>query len=194
MKIYDLDYVGDVCVRVSDGKGGQSECCVAVDITAYQTKNIDVTNPDGPAVDLGIDPLTGDVNGDWLWIVEKNDCIASRWDVSSMVAWGNLVYDGPVFGTSGTPGDDDSSLNNPLDITTDMDGQMYVLDELSTAEFVVKAFTYDATSTTSQGSFYSSWDYDPIRIDGSSFNGNVIVLMTNGINSAISMFVECETP
>jgi len=41
---YTADYVGDVCVKVTDGKGGESICCVDVDVTVC----FDTGYPCGP--------------------------------------------------------------------------------------------------------------------------------------------------
>ena len=60
--IYYSNYTGNACIRVSDDNGGNSICCVSVDISVDAlTKNIDVTNPLGEAMDMCIDHITGDV-------------------------------------------------------------------------------------------------------------------------------------
>ncbi len=58
-KYYDSDYVGQVCVRVSDGKD-ETECCCDVDITAYKTKNIPLREG-VDARDLAMDNSDGDL-------------------------------------------------------------------------------------------------------------------------------------
>jgi hypothetical protein len=58
-KYFGDDFVGDVCVRVSNGSA-QAECCVAVDITAYQSKNINLRS-NADAMDIAINSTTGDL-------------------------------------------------------------------------------------------------------------------------------------
>lgn len=53
-------YVDDVCVKVTDGQGGEAICCVAVDIHAYQSKNIPLRSG-VEARDIAIVGSTGDV-------------------------------------------------------------------------------------------------------------------------------------
>lgn len=139
-----------------------------------------------------------DRNGDWVWYVEAVDCTASRWVVPprSLGPGNYYAYAGPFFGVPGQPGDQDNRLNDPLDITRDKDNQFYVLDRLSTGAYTIKAFTYTSSSTTAKGSFgkSSDWNLTPSRIEGSDWNGNVVVLHTSGTNSMVSVFTEYETP
>jgi len=57
---YRSDFNDDVTVRLSDGNGGESECSVAVEVTAHQSKNIQLRSG-VQAVDLGVDPENGDL-------------------------------------------------------------------------------------------------------------------------------------
>jgi hypothetical protein len=136
-----------------------------------------------------------DPAGDNIWVVEEDDCVASRWDVS--VDW-NFSYKGPCFGTSQTPIAGSDGLYYPLDITADNQGYMYILDQVASSPdaFAIKAFRYDDTTTTPFDGFGDSgdWDLKPIRIDGSRYNGNVVVLQSDGSNAKISVFTEDETP
>jgi hypothetical protein len=59
-KIFVGTYADDVCVKVTDGQGGEEVCCVAVDITAYQTKNIPLRSG-VEARDLAVDAGDGDL-------------------------------------------------------------------------------------------------------------------------------------
>ena len=59
-KVFNDDYVGDVCVKVTDGTGGESICCVAIDITAVPAKNIDVSHSIA-ATDIAMDNTNGDI-------------------------------------------------------------------------------------------------------------------------------------
>jgi hypothetical protein len=49
-----------VCLRLTDGKGGQSQCCVDVDITVASAKNMSLRD-DEEAVDLAVDPNDGNL-------------------------------------------------------------------------------------------------------------------------------------
>ena len=135
-----------------------------------------------------------DPTGDFIWFVEEDDRVAARWDVGVS----GLSYEGPCFGTSQSPITGQDGLWEPLDITVDDQGYMYVMDKVadSPAEFSIKAFSYDDSSTTSFENFGDSddWDLDPIRIDGSQFNGHVVVLQSDGTDAKVSVFTEEETP
>jgi len=139
-----------------------------------------------------------DRDGDWVWYVEATDCTASRWSIPdhSVMQGSYYQYAGPYFGAAGQPGDGNDRLYDPLDITRDDDNHYYVLDHLSTGSFILKAFTYTASSTTAVGSFGDSgdWNLTPVRLEGSDFNGNVVVLHTSGNNAMVSIFTEDETP
>jgi hypothetical protein len=58
--IYPTDYDGQVCVRVSNGSGGQSECCQPLQVITIDTqlKNIPLRS-DSVATDLAVDPNNG---------------------------------------------------------------------------------------------------------------------------------------
>ncbi len=59
-KVYETDYIGDVCVKVSDGNGGEAVCCVAVDITPHPSKNLPLRSG-VDAEDIAIDHTNGDL-------------------------------------------------------------------------------------------------------------------------------------
>jgi len=348
---YYSNYNGDACVRVSDGNGGESECCVAVDVEAT-AKNIDVTNGTAEARDLCIDHMTGDVlvlydngivrnyhaddcytsynifntatdclkidmapngnwmtgwsdpwdgstwggrfyyyfydhdgaliyadsngwhqgtyyikdviafgsNGehandigffwnlitgdgppfgshlwcyrdednfhswwrvlnyyytwpvtgidkvyspwvtgletdrdnDWVWIVETEEYVGVLFDIS-----GNLYdFQDIYFGELNVPGDDDSHIADPIDITRNDNNNAYLLDHLSTGDYVIKVWGYDETGTTSMGSFGtpSDFTYTPIALDGGDYDGRIAVLHTDESNAMISIFMADETP
>jgi len=60
VKLFDFTNQNEVCVRVSNDSGGESECCVNVDIIGYPTKNIQLRDGVIP-VDVTIDHNTGDL-------------------------------------------------------------------------------------------------------------------------------------
>ena len=133
----------------------------------------------------------GDKDANTLWFVEGTDCYAARFDF-------NLQYIGPYFGT-GSPTDGSSGLNDPMDITRDNNNHYYVLDHLSGGGYTIKAFKYTTAplQTTALGSFgdNSDWEYQPRRIEGSDFNGNVVVLNRDDTgNAKVSVFIPAEIP
>ncbi len=346
--IFYESYMGNVCVKVSDDKGGEAVCCVLVDINVnIPTKNIDVSNPLGKAGDIAVDHNTGDVlvvydNGDvrryfadecfqeyetydldpnctmidighdgnfiigyqdpsdtlwhawhynsalellhddwdhfqgpWVsfkdvftmgqygdysndhmlifhwqangdinpyctalwgrydednyddigyrsfnfkpgpeygetklagdlqvagesdrddstfWIVEREDCVAARFEFVPSVT----QYVGPYFGVSQEKSDADDRIYEPIDLTRDNKNHYYILDHLSTGEYTIKAFSYDADSTTALGHFGQAgdWELTPVAIDGSDYDGNIVLLQTDGLDAKISVFTEDET-
>ncbi len=60
LKFYDTDYLGNVCVEISDPDGGVTQCCVAVDIAIDITKNIP-TRPGIDPHDVAVDHNDGDL-------------------------------------------------------------------------------------------------------------------------------------
>jgi len=96
------------------------------------------------------------------------------------------AFDQTFFGTQG---DGDDELNDPKDISTDFDNNVYILDVYSNTEPVVKIYDSDCNfigtvgdSTTISG--------DPLRIECDESDGSVHVLHTDGI----SVFRLCELP
>ena len=154
---------------------------------------------DGPVYFIG-DPKTistfdaatvtggeGDADGVSVWWIQTGACTATKWDVT-MDFW---TYKNVAFGTFNTPGDGDSLLNNPIDITRNKSNQYFIMDHLSTGAYRIKGFTYSGTTTTPITSFMNPSDYSsgtPIRIDGSDYDNHVTVLIVNGTNSYVSVF------
>ncbi|MFH1675530.1 MAG: PKD domain-containing protein [bacterium] len=149
----------------------------------------------------GVDKLWGDwivsaesdLAGDYIWVVERTECVAARFKIPD----GNLYdFQGQYFGEPMVPGDDDTHINDPIDITRDDKNHSILLDRLSTGDYVLKAWSYDDTGTTALGSFgdSSDWDLTPIRIDGCDMDGRVAVLHTDGENAMISVFIDDEIP
>ena len=84
----------------------------------------------------------------------------------------------------------------PIDLDTDTEG----LDDEEPYTYTIKTFTYTLLppDTTPHGSFgdEDDWMKTPIRVDGSDFNGYIIVLHVDEDDSSsmISVFLEDETP
>ena len=87
------------------------------------------------------------------------------------------------------PGDGDDEINDPKDIGTDADSNVYVLDVYSSGEPVVKVYDFDMNFI---GTFGDSVTIsgDPLRLDCDWEDGSVHVLHTDGI----SVFTACEMP
>jgi len=60
VKLFDFTNQAQVCVRVQNTSGGESICCVDVDIIGYPTKNIELLG-ESQAVDVTIDHINGDL-------------------------------------------------------------------------------------------------------------------------------------
>jgi hypothetical protein len=96
--------------------------------------------------------------------------------------------------------EDDDGLYCAQDITRDSENMYYVLDRhgLDPYTYVIKTFTYTLlpTATTPHGSFGDSddWVNTPMRIEGSDYDGKIVVLHVSDTTSMISVFLEDETP
>jgi hypothetical protein len=55
---YKANFNGKVCVRLNDGKGGKSECCVSLQVTVHQSKNVPLWSG-SIAKDIAVDPSNG---------------------------------------------------------------------------------------------------------------------------------------
>jgi len=161
--------------------------------TAYHPWNMPIYGHDRLPYEL-IVAAEADTSQDSMWFVEKDDCIASRWEIAGSAT---MYYQGPYFGVSQDPGNADDRINQPFDITADVNDHIYILDELSTGDFIIKHFTYDINTTTALTAFGDSgdWEYDPFRMDGSlGPNGNLVVLHSDGTHFSFSIFNQCEIP
>lgn len=126
---------------------------------------------------------------DYIWMLEANDGYVSRY------TYGMLFSSEPngYWGT-GTNDDSDDGYNDPLDLARDPSNNFYILDHLSTGDYVIKSYSWDGTDTASRTSFGTPSDFSiiPVRLEGSEFDGGIAVLMDNGSASAISFFSEDE--
>ncbi len=138
---------------------------------------------------------------DKVWLLEKGpDYYASRFTPSG-TGWAPpanapLAYDNVTFGT-GTQTDSNNGFYDPKDITRN-NGSTYifVLDLLSTGQPSIKVFDVSG-APSSVGDFGDSTSIDtaPLRIEGSDFNGNVVVLHGPASGtSKISLFTAAEMP
>jgi len=158
-----------------------------------------------PTYPYGIDQLYWDYvvacessgNGNFLWYLENGDGenYAVRWELSNSGFPYEQTYDNAYFGT-GTQTDGDSGFYDPRDITRDDQDRYFVLDELSTGEPSIKMFTVSGDDTTGEGSFGDSGSIsgEPLRIEGSDWSGEVVVLHGSTAPYMISVFIPHEMP
>jgi hypothetical protein len=138
-----------------------------------------------------------DMNGNFIWFLEDPDYYASRWLLSNSGYLSYLTYDNAYFGT-GSQTNDDNGWYDGKDITRDNQNRYFVLDELSTGDPRIKVWTVSGNITTSIGGFGNSTTISeiPRRIEGSDYDGNIVVLHGNSATEGykISVFLPCEMP
>jgi len=142
--------------------------------------------------------VESDTNGNFLWYLEDApDYYVSRWKLSTDGFPYSQTYDDAYFGT-GSKTDDAEGWNAAKDITRDDLNRYFVLDELSTGEPRVKAWTVSGNNTTSIGGFGDSVTISeaPRRIEGSDYEGNIVVLHGDSASAGykISVFLPGEMP
>ncbi len=142
-----------------------------------------------------IQGVESDATGDFMWFLEDPDYYASRWELYMVGNIPHLDFDNAYFGT-GSQTDDDDGWNNAKDITRDDQNRYFVLDDLSTGEPRVKVWTVSGNTTTSIGSFGDSTTISgtPLRIEGSDYDGDIVVLHGDSPPHMISAFVPSEMP
>jgi len=145
----------------------------------------------------------------YIWLVSREHTVAWLWELLPGTSNHNCFTEvGPRFGTESpqlspfqNATESDSGLYYAMDITRDNDDTMYVFDRLGDEEpytFVIKAFTFTLVppATTPLGHFGDAddWELTPKRIEGSDFNGNIVVLHTDddAAEAMISVFTEDE--
>jgi hypothetical protein len=142
------------------------------------------------------------ISNDTFWAVEANDYYAALFQVPGEPNQSGSViqYHGAYCGT-GAQTDADTGFNNPLDLTVDSSGRVFVLDKLSTGGPKVKVFQSTGEPVTSVGSFGNTTNISgaPLRLEGSSWvdpnYGNMMfVLHGSTAPSKISVFFPSEMP
>ncbi|MFH1677003.1 MAG: PKD domain-containing protein, partial [bacterium] len=133
--------------------------------------------------------------GDFVWFLEDPDYYVSRWKLWEQGAYDNLSYDNAYFGT-GAQTDSDTGWNDGKDLTRDNLNRYFVLDQLSTGQPRIKMWTVDGNTTESKGGFgdSSSINGAPLRIEGSDYDGDIVVLHGDTLPCMISVFVPSEMP
>ncbi|MFH1675681.1 MAG: PKD domain-containing protein, partial [bacterium] len=157
-----------------------------------------------PTVYTGIDQLY------WDWIVSvesdgTDNCIwyleddpefyVARWRLSNSGFPYSQNYDNAYFGT-GSQTDADNGWFSSRDITRDDQNRLFILDELSSGEPRVKMWTVDGNNTTSKGGFGDSTSIagEPLKIEGSDWSGEVVVMHGDGVPYMASVFIPYEMP
>jgi hypothetical protein len=157
-----------------------------------------------PSIYTGVDQIyygyikgvESDVNGNFLWYLEgAPEYYAARWKLSTAGFPYSQTYDNAYLGT-GSATNSDNGFNDPKDITRDNQNRYFVLDQLSTGEPRVKVWTVNGNLTTSIGGFGNSTTISaaPRRIEGSDFDGNIVVLHGNTPPYMVSVFLPGEMP
>ena len=136
-----------------------------------------------------------DMTGNYLWFVEDPDYYATRWELYMVSYQGYLGYDSAYFGT-GYQTDDDDGWNDAKDITRDNQNNYFVLDGLQSGQARVKMWSVDGDETTSLGGFGNSTTITgpPIKIEGSDYDGDIVVLHGDTLPYMVSVFYPYEMP
>ena len=136
-----------------------------------------------------------DQTGDYVWFLEDPDYYASRWELYEIGTKGYLEYNKAYFGT-GSKSDADDSWNDARDITRDNKNRYFVLDKLSGGDPRVKVWTVNGSETNSIGGFGDSMTIkgEPCRIEGSDYDGVIVVLHGDSPPNMISVFFPDEIP
>jgi hypothetical protein len=139
--------------------------------------------------------VESDSTGNYIWFLEDPDYYVSRWEIYNVGSKGYLEYNKAYFGT-GSQTDDDDGWNEAKDITRDDQNRYFVLDGLSNGEPRVKVWTVNGDTTTSIGGFGNSMSISgaPLRIEGSDYDGDIVVLHGPSPPQMISVFYPHEMP
>ena len=139
--------------------------------------------------------LNGTASYSYMWFVENEDWYCTRWELRSSWPW--MFYDNAFFGT-GTQTDDDDCWNDAKDLTRDNENRFFVLDKLSDETARIKVWEVDdlGPNTTSLGGFGDSTTIngDPTRIEGSDYEGLILVLHESDPADLLSVFLPSEMP
>jgi len=199
------DYADDLCFAYGYTQGGIKHNIVRRYISPYYSSyalheySFTGTNYFGEDK-IYYDWIVGaesDRDDDLIWFLEIEDYYASRWELTPSPF--DLVYDNAYFGT-GEQTDDDEGFYSPKDITRDDLNRLFVLDELSNGDASVKMWTVDGDVCTSEGSFDDTnyigdtgcIDGAPLRIEGSDFDGYIVVLHGDSAPYMLSVFHPVE--
>ncbi len=123
----------------------------------------------------------------WFYILEgAPDFSVERINYDD-VGSGHVWHQNQTF-LSG-PGNGSNQVNDPKDISVDIDDYVYILDKLSTGQPVVKIYDSNMNYIGEVGDSVTI-SGDPLRIDVDKGDGEVHVAHTNGV----SIFRFCELP
>lgn len=140
--------------------------------------------------------IENDLNEDSIWVLETaNDFGVSKWDLTT--ATNELTYANVFFGQGGAfQSDETNEFNDPKDITRDNTNRLFILDILSSAEPSVKVWEVTDDVPANLGAFGDSTDISgtAMRIEGSDYDGKIVVLHDNGATDMVSVFQPVEMP
>lgn len=143
------------------------------------------TSPDGlGAGQIDYDLIIGCESSDssnWIWILEDDpEFRVERYSL-------DLSYTGLSIGGSKQNGM--GGFWDPRDLTRSSDGNIHVLDKLGSGSPRIKRYL-PAGNGHGQYADGASISGDPLRIEGSDYNGNIFVLHTEGL----SIFFPADMP
>ncbi len=137
-----------------------------------------------------------DYNGENIWVLEgspENHC--TMWEFTPPGFYPNLNYDNSYFDSSTSP----SNWHDPMDLARDDNNQLMMLDETG-GQGIVTFWTGSSGGGTYVGQVgnSSTISEQPRRVDGSDFDGKVMVLHGDTYNSStgykLSVFLPSELP
>jgi len=129
-----------------------------------------------------------DLDGEGVWLIEQPDYYATRWYKSGYI----MTFSGDYFG-DGT----EDSWTDLRDMSRDTDNRFHCLDFVD-PDPLIRVYTGDSDGGALEGNYGDSENIasDPISIDGSDFDGNMVVLHGTLTDTAymVSVFLPEETP
>ena len=123
----------------------------------------------------------------WCYALEGAPEFAiERYDYYATGGMHSASYDLTICGSQG---DGEDQLNDPRDISGDVDDNIYILEVFSDSEPGVKVYDMDGNYLCQFGDS-TSISGDPLRLDVDEGDGEVHVVHTDGV----SVFRACEIP
>ena len=143
-----------------------------------------------------VQAIDSGTEGDNYWYLEAPDYYCAAFIQTGSGYWRNPVYNNSYFGTGTEETDDTCWTADVCDLGHDADGRFHVLDKIDD-EAVIKVFSGSSSGGTAHGSYGDEYSIlsTPLRLDGSDFDGNMIVLHGNPTDGYfISVFLPSEFP
>ncbi|MCX6646434.1 MAG: hypothetical protein NTY09_08770 [bacterium] len=173
-----------------DELGYPQSPCYYSEVFNYNIYGINVAHQEFvQAIDAGIE-------GSNYWYLEAPDYYCAAFRQTGSGYRRDPVYNNSYFGTGTEETGDTCWTADVCDLAHDADGRFHVLDKVD-GEAVIKVFSGSATGGTAHGSYGDATTIKstPLRMDGSDFDGNMIVLHGNPTDGYfISLFLPSEFP